>query len=324
MHGRRAADRDREPARGLRTGRAAAGSCAELLRVVNPTHLKTFLSVERHRNYTRAAEELFLSQPAVSRQIHQLESDLGVRLFEQLGKSLHPTDAGRALVREAEQILGDIDRARERVRGVRDGEAGSLRLGASSTPGLYLLPPLLGEFHKDRPGVELQYVVENSLRIERRIIRNELDLGFVGAPLDHEALRMRPLIEDEIVCFASSRRRASRRARTIASLEDETWIVREKGSATRRLFEEWLARKGVRLRRTIELECPEAIRSLVRQGIGLSFVSRHGLRGEKGLKEVPIRDLHLVRTIYMVRHADKHTTPAMRRFLEIVETGLAR
>lgn len=168
-----------------------------------------------------------------------------------------------------------------------------MRVGASSTPGLYLVPPLIGRFHKGSPRVELQYIVENSLKIERRIIRNDLDLGFVGAALDHEALRMEPLLEDEIVCFAGSGHPLARRTRTIASLEGETWVVREKGSATRRLFEDWLAARGVRLRRMIELECREAIRALVRRGLGLSFVSKYGLRGEKGLKKLDIRHLHL-------------------------------
>ncbi|MHC4729076.1 MAG: LysR family transcriptional regulator, partial [Planctomycetota bacterium] len=155
---------------------------------MNPHHLRTFLAVRKHLNYTHAAQDLFLSQPAVSRQVRQLERELGVRLFEQIGKSLHPTDAGETLTREAEKILGALERTAEAVRAHRSAEHGSLRVGASTTPGFYLLPGLLGRFHARYPRVDLRYAVENSLRIEQMIVRNELDLGFVGAHLAHDDL----------------------------------------------------------------------------------------------------------------------------------------
>ena len=170
---------------------------------MNPHHLRTFLAVRKHLNYTRAAEEVFLTQPAVSRQVRQLEEELGVRLFEQIGKSLHLTDAGETLAVEAEKLLGAMERTAEAVRSHRSAERGSMRIGASTTPGFYLLPDLLAQFHRRFPKVALHYTVENSLRIEQMIVRNELDLGFVGGHLSNEDLDLRPLIEDEIVCFTS-------------------------------------------------------------------------------------------------------------------------
>src|SRR3990170_6921040 len=100
---------------------------------MNPHHLRTFLSVRKHRNYTRAAEEVFLTQPAVSRQMRQLEEKLGVRLFEQIGKTLHLTDAGETLAVEAEKLLGAMERTAEAVRSHRSAERGSIRIGASTT-----------------------------------------------------------------------------------------------------------------------------------------------------------------------------------------------
>src|SRR5438034_10890783 len=107
-------------------------------------HLRSFLAVQKHLGYTRAGKELFLSQPAVSRHVQALEDQLGVTLFEQIGKRLSLTDAGRTLAKEAERLLGDLERVSETVKAHSGADRGTLRLGASTTPGFYLLPALLG------------------------------------------------------------------------------------------------------------------------------------------------------------------------------------
>ena len=289
---------------------------------MNPEHLKTFLAVTRHMNFTRAAEDRFLSQPAVSRQIKQLGDGLGVPLFEQVGRSLHLTDAGRTLVPLAEGILGSLERAAEAVQSHRTATRGRLRIGASTTPGIYLLPPLLGRFHRDNPEVELHYEVDDSLNIERGLLRNELDLGFIGAHPTHTSLRARHFTDDEVVCFASpAHPLAGRSIVGPADLRDQLWITRKPGSATRQLFDVWLARTGSPMGRAIELDAPEAIKVLVAAGVGISFMSAAGLRGdlEQGrLVELPVAGLDLVRPIYLVKHADKHDSPVMDSFTQLV------
>jgi DNA-binding transcriptional LysR family regulator len=291
---------------------------------MNPHLLRTFLAVRRNRNYTRAAEEVFLTQPAVSRQMRQLEEELGVRLFEQIGKTLHLTDAGETLAVEAEKLLGAMERAAEAVHSHRSPERGSIRIGASTTPGFYLLPDLLGRFHRRFPKVGLQYTVENSLRIEQMLVRNELDLGFVGARLSSEELELTPLVEDEIVCFTSpSHRLAKVRRISPGSLGEELWITREKGSATRLLFEDWLSSQRGGIRNAIELTCPETCKALVAAGIGISFMSLHGLRSEirtRRIVRIPVTGMPLKRPIYLARHSDKRNSPAMESFLAIVES----
>ncbi len=295
---------------------------------MNPHHLRTFLVVRKHRNYTRAAEEVFLTQPAVSRQMRQLEEELGVRLFEQIGKTLYLTDAGETLAVEAEKLLGAMERTAEAVRSHRSAERGSVRVGASTTPGYYLLPDILGLFHRRFPNVALHYTVENSLRIEQMLVRNELDLGFVGARLSGEELELKPLLEDEIVCFTSPSHRLAKALRIApSSLDEEMWIIREKGSATRLLFEDWLSsRKGV-IRKSIELTCPETCKALVRAGIGISFMSVHGLRSEiraRYLVKIPVTGMSLKRPIFLARHSEKRNSPAMESFLAIVESALPK
>ena len=292
---------------------------------VNPHHLRSFLAVFRHLNYTRAGEELFLSQPAVSRQIKQLEGDLGVRLIEQIGKSLLPTDAGRALATEAERLLGAMERAAESVRAHMSATHGSLRLGASSTPGFYLVPEVLGRFHRSHPSVDLHYVVENSLRIEQMLLRNELDLGFVGARLSSGDIHHERILEDQIVCFTSPGHPLAQRQVTTQDLADEMRVSREQGSATRRLFEEWLTARGTRLGRSIELRCPEAVKVLVAAGIGYSAISAFAITSELRagrLVQLVLKDLVLRRPIYLVHHREKHNSPVMREFLSLARAEL--
>ncbi len=294
---------------------------------MNPTHLHAFLAVQRHMNYTRAAEELHLSQPAVSRQVKQLEETLGVSLFEQLGKALHLTDAGRAFVGEAERVLGVLERAAESIARFRGTERGRLRLGASTTPGYYVLPEVLRRFRERFSGVDLHFVVANSLQIERMLVRNEIDLGFVGGHLANEDLDLEPLLEDEIVCFAAHSHPLAKRRRidpASPALAETTWVVREHGSATRQLFESWLTSAGGAIGKTIEISCSEAIKVFVDAGLGVSFMSELGLRRERTtgrFKRLPLTGLRLRRPIYIVRHGDKHSSPVMTAFLDMVRSG---
>jgi DNA-binding transcriptional LysR family regulator len=287
----------------------------------DPDLLRTFLAVRRHGNLTRAADELLLSQPAVSRRIDRLEKSLGLELFERLGKSLHLTDAGEALAGEAASLIGAAGRLAEVVRARRAGEEGRLRVGASTTPGLYLLPEALLRFRARFPRVEVHFEVENSRRIEERIIRNDLDLGFVGAHLTHAALRLRVLLRDRIVFYvADTHALARKRTLSPRDLVPEVGIVREPGSATRRLADLWLRRSRAHPQRTLEIRCPEAAKVLVRAGLGFSYMSASGLTGAggAGLSVLPFDGPRLERPIFVVRHADKRESSTMDAFLRTV------
>lgn len=293
----------------------------------DPDLLRTFLAVHRHRNLTRAAEELFVTQPAVSRRIARLERALGVPLLERLGKTIHPTDAGDALAREASALIGSMERLAEAVRTRRSGDRGRIRVGASTTPGLYLLPAVLLRYRERHPDVEVQYSIENSVRIEERLVRNDLDIGFVGASLTRPAVTTRPILADEIVVYASADHALARR-HTIAprDLEGEVWITREPGSATRGLVDAWLRRNRVRLGRTIEIGCPEAAKVLVRSGLGIAYMSRLGLEGEGGvgLSRLRVRGLGLTRPVFLALHGGKRLSSAMQSFLELAVSDDAR
>ncbi|HEX6811604.1 MAG TPA: LysR substrate-binding domain-containing protein [Planctomycetota bacterium] len=291
----------------------------------DPELLRTFLAVQRHLNLTRAAEELYLSQPAVSRRIERLERALGVRLLERLGKMLRLTDAGEVLAVEATTLVGALERVAETMRARRTGQRGRIRVGASSTPGLYLLPRVIRAFKRRFPDVAVDYTVENSLRIEERVVRNDLDVGFTGAHLAHASLRLQQLCEDEIVFYVAQKHPlAKRNGLRARDLEDEPCFVREPGSATRSLVDRWLQKQGARLRCATEMGCPEAARVLVRAMMGCSYGSLMALRAEStGLCRLELDGLHLVRPIYVALHADKHLSPPLQALLEMAAGSMA-
>ncbi|HKX45514.1 MAG TPA: LysR substrate-binding domain-containing protein [Planctomycetota bacterium] len=294
---------------------------------MTPAHLRTFLAVQRHLSFTRAASELHLSQSATWRQVRALEGELGVRLIEPLGKALHLTDAGRTLAAEAEVLLGHIGHVEEAVRSHGSGVRGRLRIGASTTPGYYLLPAALGRFHRAFPDVELAYEIENSAGIEQRLLRNELDLGFVGGELLSEELESEQLSTDRIVCYAA-RDNPLAKLRRIGprELAGATCVLRESGSATRRMFEAWLTASGNRLGQTIVVRCPEVAKALVTSGVGYSVISSHALATpELSAKCVRLRvkGLDLERPVTVGWHRRKRITRAMQAFLDLCRTSPA-
>jgi DNA-binding transcriptional LysR family regulator len=288
----------------------------------DPVLLRTFVAIRRHGNLTRAADELFVSQPAVSRRLERLERSLGLPLFERLGRSLHTTEAGESLAKEADVLLGSLARLAEAVRARHAGEVGCLRIGASTTPGLYLLPEVLDRFRARSPEVDVRFSVENSLQIEERIVRNELDVGFVGAHLAHAALRLDALIDDEIVWYVGARHAWAKARRPVGprELASQTAIVREPGSATRRLVDGSLRRARVRLGRTIQIACPEAAKVLVRAGLGVSYASASALAGEggAGLRRIAVAGVDIRRPVFLALHRDKRMSPPMTAFLDLV------
>jgi DNA-binding transcriptional LysR family regulator len=291
---------------------------------VDPDRLRTFLTVSRKLSYTRAAAELHLSQPAVWRQVRSLELELGVRLLEQIGKSLHLTDAGRTLVREAEPLLAKVGLVAEAVRLHARGVRGRLRIGASTTPGYYLLPPVLARFHRTHPDVDLRYEVDNSATIEQQLIRNELDIGFFGGDVVMEELASEEIARDEIVCYvARSHPLARSRRVSPATLVTATCILREQGSSTRQMFESWLMSTGCELERTLVVKCPEAAKTFVATGFGFSFMSSFGLAPDLRARRfvtLPVSSLRLHRPITVAWHRSKHFSRPMTEFLELARS----
>jgi DNA-binding transcriptional LysR family regulator len=242
---------------------------------INLHHLRIFAAVAEHRGFSRAAVALRLSQPAVSKTVQELESQVGLALFDRAGRSTMLTEAGEVLFTRARELFGVERVAEEELGALRGLERGTLRVGASTTIATYFLPALLARFHRQHPGVKLRVLSANTRAIVHKLIEGRLDIALVEGPVSHERISVSPWREDELVVIAPAAHRLVRRRRVVAAdLVGEPFILREPGSGTRVVAEAALAAHGVRPQTTMQLGSTEAIKQAVAAGLGLALVSR--------------------------------------------------
>jgi DNA-binding transcriptional LysR family regulator len=288
--------------------------------------LEVFLAVARARSYRRAAEALHTSQPALSQHIRELESELGIRVFDRLARSVELTEAGRLLEDHALRVFATLAGAREALGELQGLRRGSLVIGASTTPGIYVLPGVIWRFRERYPGIDLHLKIANSRLIEERIRANELDLGVVGGHgLAPGEQCLAAGLDDELVLVVSPRHSWARR-REVApeQLGSEPLLMREEGSATRDVTERALFRAGVRYTTAMELDHTEAIKQAVMAGLGVAFVSVHAVRGEMATRQLArlrLRGLRIERHFHVI-HYEARTLPASARaFIELLEAA---
>src|SRR3989475_1366620 len=241
--------------------------------------LELFLAVLDEGGVGRAAKARNISQPAVSEHLQGLAAHFGVPLLERHGQRVRPTAAARAVepyARQALALLRTAEQAAGEVRGLR---AGSLTIGASTTPGTYLLPAVLGRFHAAQPGIALSLRISDTREIERWVLAGQVELGVIGeAPL-LRGLEAERWVQDELVLIVQRGHAFARqRAVRAPAIGSEPYIAREAGSSTRGVAERYLTRLGITLTPAMELGSTEAIREAVAAGLGLALVSRHAVR----------------------------------------------
>jgi DNA-binding transcriptional LysR family regulator len=283
--------------------------------------LQVFLSVSKHLNYTRAGEEINLSQPSVSVRIHQLESELRVKLFEQLGKKVVLTDAGQLLVPYANRVIAAVDDAHHAIDELQGLERGSLRIGASTTPGMYLVPQVVARFKRSHPKIDIHLRIKDTREVEDGVLNNEFDFGFVGGHLAAAEVSAHAWLTDELLLVVSPDHRL-RNKKTVRKqdLEGESFIVRESGSATRATIVTQLQQANFELETVIEMENPESIKKAVQSGLGIAFISKFAIATElkaKTLTAIRVRDLTINRELKIVHRKDKHLSRAAVAFIEM-------
>jgi LysR family transcriptional regulator, transcriptional activator of the cysJI operon len=287
---------------------------------MNFDRLRTFRALAESLHFRKTAERLHISQSAVSQQVSALEDELGVLLIERIGRRTFLTPAGKILVDEAGKVLAAVERAGEAVRAYGPGDVDRLRLGASTTPGVYIVPSALGEFRAALPLVDLTFRIANSANIEQALVNNELDLGVVGEDITHGELFQVSIADDEIIAVAAPAFAERKRLRP-ADLEKLPMLAREAGSATRRYVDAGLEKVGVKAKVAFELPSPEAQVRAAASGLGLAFVSRHVAASDlsaKRLVTIRIEGLRLVRPIAAAYHRDKRVSPAMQQLITLL------
>src|SRR5688572_1512983 len=283
--------------------------------------LEVFLSVARHLNFTRAGEEVHLSQPSVSVRMRQLESDLGSKLFEQLGKKIALTEAGQLLIPFATRVIAAMSDARHAIDELQGLERGLLRIGASTTPGMYLIPRTIAHFKRRYPKIEVQLAVKDTRQIEEGVIRNEFDFGFVGGHLAGDEVDVLPWITDEIILIVPlDHRLARKRSVTPQDLASEKFIFREPGSGTRAVVATHLQKLRVEADAIMEIENPESVKKAVQNGLGIAFISAFAAETDlkaKTLVAVKIRNVDIRRELKVVYRKDKHLSRAAQTFIDL-------
>jgi DNA-binding transcriptional LysR family regulator len=283
--------------------------------------LEVFLSVAKHLNFTRAGEDVNLSQPSVSVRIRQLESELGVKLFEQLGKRVALTEAGSLLIPHAHRVIGAIEDATHAIDELQGLERGSLRIGASTTPGMYLIPKTIANFKARYPKIEIQLGIRDTRQVEDGVARNEFDFGFVGGHLAGDEVDAQPWLTDQLVLVVAPGHALGRKKSVkLEDLRKEKFILREPGSATRATITSHLQRSNLTVEPIMEMENPESVKKAVQSGLGIAFISLFAVETElqaKSLVAVVVRGIDIRRELKIVHRKDKHLSRAARTFIEM-------
>lgn len=250
-----------------------------MVSIINLALFKTYVRVVENQNLSRTAEEMNLSQPAVSKQIQSLEERYGVLLLERSGRKLKTTTAGEALYDCAREILKVMEKTDQVMEEIAESRRGRLMLGASTIPGQYVLPQYLKDFKDRFPNVNIVMKIADTEKIFNLVADREVDLGIVGAWMPNRKVDSFKWMEDELVVLVSANHPlAARNEVVLKELTTEKWIFREKGSGTRMATEEILISLGLRkeeLDIQAELGSTEAVVSAVEAEMGLALVSRH-------------------------------------------------
>lgn len=287
--------------------------------------LRVFAVVAEYQNFSRAAEVLHISQPAVSVHVKDLERYLGVPLFERVGRGAQLTEAGQLVDSYARRLLAvacELEEAVEEYKGLGTGQ---LRIGASTTPGAYLLPVILSSFRQRYPGICITVEIANTSIIAERIRHGRLHLGLLGEPVRNPELQLESWIEDELLLVLPAGHRWSGREIDLQELSHEALIRREEGSATDEVIQRLLAAEGISPGSSLVLGDTEAVKRAVASGLGIAFVSARTIADEVAegrLAQCRAGGLAIKRTFQLARRRGGRLSAAEEAFITVARQSV--
>jgi LysR family transcriptional regulator, transcriptional activator of the cysJI operon len=294
--------------------------------IMDLRRLEAFCKVYELKSFSKAGQDLFLSQPTISAHIATLEEELGIPLFDRVGRGILATQAGDILYAHAQKIFRDVEQAHAEIQLLMNKVAGDLFIGGSTIPANYLLPFLLAEFARECPEVKVSLSVGDSAEILEQLLSGRLIVGIVGAREEHKDLVYLPMMKDELVVVAP---RGKISAGTVITEPEQLltlpWVLREKGSGTRKAMEEAFSTLGIDLRHvktSIQVQSTGAVLRCVQAGLGLSVTSRLAASAdiERGdMDVVEIKGLEMERFFFAVHHKGRKFFPAATRFIEFLK-----
>lgn len=284
--------------------------------------LKVFEATARHGSFTRAAEELFLTQPTVSMQVKQLTKAIGLPLFEQVGKRLFLTDAGRELFATCQEIFSKLEQLEMTVADLKGMKQGRLRLAVITTT-KYFMPRLLGPFCQKYPGIDVSLAVTNHERVIERLANNQDDLYVMSQLPDHLDIAAYPFLDNPLVVVAPHNHPlVGEKQVSLKRLSEEIFIMREPGSGTRRAFQKMLDEESLSVKVRLELGSNEAIKQAIAGGLGLSVLSRHTLISDSSeLAVLDVEGFPIQRQWYVVHLAGKQLSVVANTFFDYLQTA---
>lgn len=283
--------------------------------------LKLFKAVAQHLSFTRAAAELCLTQPAVSIQIKQLEGHINMPLFEQIGKKIFLTEAGKELYDACEDIFARIDTLEMSLNEIQGSIKGQLKLSVITTA-TYFIPHLLGAFIRQHPEVNVRLSVTNRIRILERLTSNEDDIVIMGQVPDSLNVETHQFLENPLVVIAPAQHTLAKQSKiSLQRLAEEDFLMREVGSGTRLAMERCFAARNLEIKAKMELGNSEAIKQAVIAGLGLSVLSEHTLIQELATGAIRVLDVEefpMVRYWYVVHLSEKKMSLVAKTFLDFL------
>ena len=289
-------------------------------------HLETFCRVADLKSFSKAADDLFLTQPTVSGHILSLEHSLSLRLFDRTGREVRLTKAGEVFLRYASKILSSRKDLLNALSEYSQGIRGELSMGASTTPGEYLLPKLMGHFKKEHPHFTLSLKIADTKEVAQLVLEGDVEYGMIGGKLNHNFLHYEKYEEDEIIVVAPSGHPLTKKKKAdLTDLLKEPWIIREEGSGTQMAVEKALRKKGMSLKQfnvVMEMGSTSAVKEGVKAGLGLAFISKRAV--EEELKQGLFSRIHvegidpISRQLYIVSHRGRTLSPIGMEFLRFL------
>jgi len=289
---------------------------------MNLNQLKIFYLAAKKRNLSVAAEELFITQPAVTKGIQRLQEYYEMKFVDHIGKKLVLTDAGEVLYEIAEKIFELESKAEESIRDFQQRKRGRIRILSSESFGDYYLPRIIIPFSNAYPLVRITMSILPTDQVVENTATLNNDLGFISYPVEHKKLLVKEVLEDQLVIITPPNHPLVRhRALTPRHLEDQMLIMHESGSAPRKALENYIRKNGLEVEVHLELSSNRAIKRAVEDGLGIALISRKVAREEiegKRLSAIPLADQSMTRRFYMVHHKDKYLSESLQNFMAMV------
>jgi len=289
---------------------------------MNLNQLKIFYLAAKNRNLSLAAEELFITQPAVTKGIQRLQEFYDMKFVDHVGKKLILTDAGEVLYEIAEKIFALESKAEESIRDFQERKRGRIRILSSESFGDYYLPRIIIPFSKAHPLIRISMNILPTEHVVEHTATLSNDLGFISYPVNHKKLLVKEVLEDQLVVVTPPDHPLTRH-RTLAPqhIEDQTLIMHETDSAPRRAFENYIRNNHLAVEVHLELSSNRAIKRAVEDGLGIALISRKVANEEivnRRLMAIPLSDPSMTRKFYMVRHKDKYLSESLQNFIDMV------